>query len=135
MKIDNDLRCVIRAAEKTQKGRDSYEARNKRNSNAIVSFLKANPKKAKALRHAAKEILRLGKVIKKHEALISECGLSREWDGVSLRLRCEKTFQKAGGVITQSPDVWTANRVIAELAAADPKEGDRILRRYGINWK
>lgn len=137
MKIDSDLRAAIRSAEKTQPS-NNYEQRTKAKREAIEQLLNQPRHRAKVLRlnclverrKNAQELS--GQLFQKIRNIYLELGLN--YDGKDID--DHKVFVAVGGV---SPDPklsrWTFDQVMAELGAADPKDMNKILGRYGIRWE
>lgn len=137
MKIDQDLRLAIRAAEKTHRlaNQDSWQAKQARNQAAVAAFLQAKPTAAKVIRAAAAKIKRLKAAIERHATQIALVGLrSDHSEPPGFALSDEARFTKAGGKLPALPGRWSADGVIAQLAAAEPAEAKNILKRIGINW-
>ena len=132
MKIDADLRAVIRSAEKAQPQRSfNYNEKTKAVENAIKAFMKANPKKASALKAAKKKYDKAKADKGAAESLINSFGLRTSltdfWD--------KDNFKLSGGVLPKHVDPpWKYDDVVTELAAADPKNLKKILKKYDINW-
>lgn len=142
MKIDTDLRLAIKSAEKLQP-QDNWTERNKREQASIASLFGAKP-------HIHAKAKKLAASIKRHrdaeekaeKELCQSYGL-RARDGQSDYVTgftiggCEnssKAFEKAGGKIITKNAPWKFNAVMAQLAAATPKEGAKIIKSLGINW-
>ena len=131
MIIPSDLRCAIRSAEKAQS--KSYETRMKREAEAVAELFRRKPalsaqwKKAKALRE------RVTKLNAEAWAIEKSLGLSSHNDTV--QIRDDNAFVKAGGRMKPGDRPWTFDAVMAELAAAAPKEAAAILKRCNIHWK
>jgi hypothetical protein len=134
MKIDHDLRCAIRSAEKVQRNKDSYQERALRTKQAIATLMKSKPAIAKKIAKARAETARLSAELTRQTAVIESFGLRAQGHDGELWLSDDAKFTAAGGVLLQSPTVWGADRVIAELASADAKQGAKILARIGIQW-
>lgn len=141
MKIDTDLRAAIRSAEKCQPVQNDYEARRKQEDATIADFFKRNPSKAKKCRKLAEDAI-------KAEAL--ESSLRKKLcDHYGLRFGDQRfqfsnyggannaAFIKAGGRLPESTKHirWTFDKVITELASAEPKQLKGILAKYGIKWE
>ncbi len=132
MKIDADLRAVIRSAEKAQPCRSlDYSQKAKAVESAIKAFMKANPKKASALK-AAKKKYDKAKIDKEAAAtFINSFGLRTTLTEFSH----QGNFILSGGVPPKHIDEpWKYDAVVSELAAADPKDLKKILKKYDINW-
>jgi hypothetical protein len=136
MKIEHDLRCAIRSAEKVQRNKDNWQARHERTESAIANLLKSKPAIAAKIAKARRESKRLSELLSRQSATIDSFGLRVNCNGSSesLGMADEGKFKTAGGVLVQSPTVWNADAIIAELAAADAKQGAKILARIGIQW-
>lgn len=137
MKIDGDLRAVIRAAEKAQPkttSRKSEEA-----AQAIKTLLTAKPGLRKKLDVTANKLKalhekrdKLDEEIDKLVGQFNNVGITYDFNYISSKER----FQEAGGVIPPYMNGrWKADEVISLLAAAEPEELHSILLKYGINWK
>lgn len=142
MKIDQDLRAAIRSAEKVQPNSnvDKWQLREEAAAEAIADFLKRYPSKAKKV-HALVAAMRKAAKAQKvaEESLCEQFGL-RHYDNKLQFARCgagSGAFEKAGGKVPPpvvKGEPWKYDRVMAELAAAEPKQLKAILKKYGINW-
>ena len=138
MKIDHDLRQAIKAASETQKSKNSYQVRTE----AAEAFLKSNPKIADKLKRLRKITLDAREAALKarepYDELLAKIGLDECGGDDSYILgysdEDQANFVKAGGVLSAGHP-WDYTRVMARLAAADPKDRDAILKEYGINWR
>ena len=138
MKIDTDLRLTIRSAEKAQPA-DDWQARAKRDDDAIAAFLASHPAKAKKI-HAliAVEKNAEAKAAAARKEICKQFGLRGSGNKLEFS-RCgdgKDAFVKAGGKLPSTAGRrWKFDEVIAELAKAEGKQATAILKKYGINWK
>lgn len=139
MKIDTDLRLAIKAAERAQP--HDYDGRDKREQEAIARFLKDHPAKARRVRALAKKAKRCYAEYQKANALIHDgFGLqTSENRGSGFCISgygpSQERFAKAGGKLPLKTTRWKADNVIAQIAAATPKEGAKLIKNLGINWQ
>jgi hypothetical protein len=127
MKIDQDLRLAIRAAEKVQPANERYNERA-----AIDAFLKKNKAARKALERATVYRDKGAEYYKKAKAVMAKFGL----DDDASYVVDHDTFGRAGGATApQRSGRWVAEQVIGRLLAADPKDRQKILLEYGIRWE
>lgn len=138
MKIDVDLRAVIRAAEKAQNRAISRSYQEEEVSKLIQELLDKKPALKARIEKSRKKLDALNK---KQEALDKEFEAANDvYNEIGvcsdlLTLSSKERFEKSGGKIPVFMNgKWSADRVIAELAAADPKDRQSILLKYGINW-
>ena len=138
MKIDGDLRAVIRAAEKAQNRAVSQSYKDDEVSKLIQDLLLRKPATKARIDKARKKLEILNK---RQEALDEEFNKANDpfnEIGVCTDLMTisgKKSFEAAGGKLPiYMAGRWAYDRVIAELAAAEPKERQSILLKYGINW-
>lgn len=141
MKIDQDIRAAIRSAEKVQANNDTWEVREKNQKKSISDFFAAYPVKAKRARQLAATITRTAKVLEDaRKELCNSFGLREATEHgrqVFTFASCDSTrknFEKAGGKVVRKSERWKFDAVMAELAAAEPKNLKAILKKYGINW-
>lgn len=135
MKLEPALLQTIRAAAKAQPG-ESHSWRYK----AAEAFLKKETVLHFKLRKLQRQIADLRKKIEpindELRKLLDQHGLTT--DGNTFRVdwgdTAEQKFTKAGGKIANVRK-WSAEAVIARLAAAAPKDRSKILKEYGINWE
>jgi len=128
MKIDQDLRYAIRAAEKLQpveKTRCDIDAA------AIKAMLKRCPKHAQAIKQADRLTQQAKDLTIRAMAIYGSLGVSSSLQWIN----DADTFVKAGGKIEQPTKRWRADVVIAQLAMADEKSGKKLLRDLGIRWE
>lgn len=136
MKIDSNLRAAIRSAANAQP-QDDWRAKEKEEKESIAAFFAKYP-----ARH--KEAIRLIETEKKARAtaekassdLCEKFGLTH-YGGETKFANCgrgSETFKKAGGKLPTQGVRWKFDAVMAELAAADEKQGAAILARIGIKW-
>jgi hypothetical protein len=139
MIINNDLRMAIKA-KCEQQPTDNHAASQKSAEESIQSFLKSQKgQRAKALiRREVRASKSMSEAVK---ALAKEFGLrlERSHDSNSVRFSygddSTDRFKKAGGKLAKPlPPRWQFSQVMAEVAAATPADGVKILRKYGINW-
>lgn len=145
MKIDTDLRAAIRSAEKCQPSSDSSKKRDMDRA-CIAEFLNRFPKKKDKIRALIQREIDADVASSKARGdLCKQFGLRHYSHGGEIQIEslefanCGKgagAFEKAGGKL---PPIgvrrWAFDAVMAELAAADPKQAVVILKKYGINWK
>jgi hypothetical protein len=135
MKLEPSLLQTIRAAAKAQPG-ENHGWRNK----AAEAFLKKDTVLHFKLRKLRKQIADLRKkiepILDERRKLLDQHGLATDGDTfrVDWGADAEQKFTKAGGNIAKIRK-WTAEAVIARLAAAAPKDRGKILKEYGINWE
>lgn len=139
MKIDQDLRAAIRSAEKTQPSY-GYQEKERQEDDAIKTFLAKYPPTAKAIAKLRADSIRHFKAFDAaREELCKRFGLRLYGDANALKFaHCDdgkKAFIKAGGKLATKRVQWRFDSVMAELAAAEPKQLTAILKKYGINWK
>lgn len=132
MIITTDLRAAIRSAEKKQPNRHgtNWELREKQKAEAFAKLTQS--KKHKRV-YAQAMVLRKesDRLAQKAGGVFTSIGLS--FDGS--KIYDDVKFVAAGGVLPPTEKKpWTYDTVMAELAAADPKQGKAILKKYGINW-
>jgi hypothetical protein len=144
MKIDQDLRAVINAAAKAQPEM-GWSERSEIIAKAVAAFLKKRPaltKKVNSLIAKSRELQ--AKQLEVQEQIhksLGPLGLRASSNVIEGNFsdwaddRDADTFIAAGGVLPPPRKVkWKAEKLIAQLAAADPKNRDAILKEYGINW-
>lgn len=140
MKIDTDLRAAIRSAALAQKSLRLNSGNSQRDAEekAIASLLKRCPAKRAALQSSERVIAECKKRIEEAQAVQSRMGLSHAYysTGSKYRIEDNKRFVAAGGRYEyKEPTRWTFDQVMAELSAAAPKEGAKIIARIGIKWE
>lgn len=128
MIITSDLRAAIRSAYQAQKkSATSYSEHSERIGKAISDFLKKNTR-----------VTELARRLSGLDRLRSEIVNDIACYGISSDLRYinnPEAFAKHGGVPPpERGHHWSFDAVMAELAKASPKEGKKILKKYGINW-
>jgi hypothetical protein len=135
MKVEQDLRIVIKAAANASKNQD----RSKSERVLIEEWLKKYPAKAAKARALVKQILAADAAERKaRETLEKQFGLNRSsWQGEGeFRLGDETQFAKAGGEIGIKRPRFSEEQVISEYAGAATKQAaEKVLQRYGIVWK
>jgi hypothetical protein len=135
MKVEQDLRIVIKAAAAASKNQD----RLKSTRVLIEDWLKKNPSKAAKARQLVKQMVAAEAAESKaRDELERKFGLGRSaWSGNGeFLLADEAAFKKAGGDTGVKLERFSEERVIAEYAAAKTKQAaEKVLERYGIVWK
>lgn len=135
MKIEQDLRIVIKAAANASKNQD----RSKSERLLIEEWIKKYPAKAAKARALVKAILDADSAERKaREQLEKQFGLNRSsWHGNGeFGLSDEAAFTKAGGETGTKRLRFSEDQVISEYAAAaTPAAASKVLARYGIVWK
>ncbi len=135
MKVEQDLRIVIKSAAAASKNQD----RMKSTRTLIEDWLKKNPSKAAKARQLVKQMVAAEAAESKaSEELEKKFGLSRSaWSGNGeFLLANEVVFKKVGGETGVKREKFSEDQVIAEYAAAKTKQAaDKVLERYGIVWK
>jgi hypothetical protein len=135
MRIEQDLRIVIKAAANASKKQD----RSKSERVLIEEWMKKYPAKAAKARALAKTIVEADMAERKaREQLEKQFGLNTPtWSGDGeFRLGDENIFQKQGGEIGLKRAQFSEDQVITEYAAAATKQAaEKVLQRYGIVWK
>ncbi len=140
MKIDHDLRQAIKAAHKHQAPL-SESQKQKIRAEAVATWFNARPS-------LKKQVYSLLKKAKAHydayntaddqiRKLLENTGLQRSMDEPKIYLDHyrQDRFTRAGGDVSKiEHSEWQVDEVIAELAAADPKDAAKILAKYGIRW-
>lgn len=144
MKIDQDLRAAINAAAKAQPNMGWCE-RSTIIEKSVAAFLKkksALTKKVNVLIQKGKDLdtkrQAITDQIKKELGPFGLCS-KRSDIGASFSDWVDNNdadkFTAAGGVLPPAyKGKWKAEKLIAELAAADPSKRDTILKEYGIDW-
>lgn len=135
MKLEQDLRIVIKAAaEVSKKQSDRYESMRLRKL-ALEAFLKAFPAKKRRIDALTKSHKNASELVNDCEAKLEKefgIGLSRYNDD---KIIDDAAFVKAGGKLPKS-ESFTAEQVIAKYASASTKEeAAQVLKSYGIVWK
>jgi hypothetical protein len=135
MRIEQDLRIVIKAAANASKKQD----RSKSERVLIEEWMKKYPAKAAKARALAKKIVEADMAERKtREQLEKQFGLNPPtWSGDGeFRLGDENIFQKQGGEIGLKRAQFSEDQVITEYAGAATKQAaEKVLQRYGIVWK
>lgn len=134
MKIEQDLRIVIKAASNASKHQDQ----SKTDKELINEWIKKHPSKASHARVLVKKIAAADAAERKaREDLEKRFGLGQSsWRGNGeFMLADEQAFVKAGGKIATKRPKFSDDEVIAEYAAAKTKaEATAVLKKYGIVW-
>lgn len=140
MKIDRNLRAAIRsycAISNREVSRASAADAEKRAIDTLVSgtpslqaWKKKFPKEDAAIK-ALRE--RAQKLEASLEEAIKPYGLTILWNG-TLAINDHEAFAKAGGKLEVKTH-RSADAVIAQLAAATPEAGAKILSDLGIKWE
>ncbi len=135
MKVEQDLRIVIKAAAAASKNQD----RIKSTRVLIEDWLKKNPSKAAKARQLVKQMVAAEAAESKaRDELERKFGLCRSaWSGNGEFLLADETaFKKAGGDTGVKREKFSEEQVIAEYAAAKTKQAaEKVLERYCIVWK
>lgn len=142
MIISQDLRAAIRSAEKAQPKTD-WAARDQQQRDSIAAMMKKYPAKGRTINALVKAIKDAEtKAGQARKQLCEKFGIraSTNRDQPAFEFAgCDNSreiFLKAGGVLPVKPaERWKFDSVMSELAAADPKQAEKILKRCGINWK
>ena len=140
MKIDQNLRAAIRSycsSSNREISRASAADAEKRAIDTLVSgtpSLQAWKKKFPKEDAAIKALrVRAQKLEASLEEAIKPYGLTILWNG-TLAINDHEAFAKAGGKLeVKTPR--SADAVIAQLAAATPEAGAKILSDLGIKWE
>lgn len=133
MKVDQDLRIVIKHAADASKRNGSHWELERQKRESVATFLKRYPEKAKRIEKLRAAYKRATAAVEKIEhQLESQYGLgTRRDDDISN----DQAFVKAGGKPPKS-ESFTADQVIAECAAAKTAaEVLKVLAKYSIVWK
>lgn len=140
MKIDHDLRQVIKAAHKYQAPL-THSAKQAAIQRAIAKFLNDRPEIKREVTALLKRKVKLREelkpVVDRLDPLLRSLGLNDVYETTEITLRSSyDTFIRAGGDLSEITNhEWQVDEVIAELAAADPKDARKILSNYGIRWE
>lgn len=131
MKIDTDLRLAIRSAIAVQKlaKQNSWQERRDREKAAIDELIQRRNLKPK-VKAAKKQLDRIEVSRAKVALVFNELGISSELDYI----RDDTKFIKAGGKLIPPLKSLNFDGIMAELAAADPKQADHILKKLNIKW-
>lgn len=135
MKLEQDLRIVIKAAAAASSKQDKSRSDN----DLITDWLRKFPAKAKRARLLKKKAEDADAAERKfRETLEAEFGLNGcNWiRNGEFSIGDERKFAKAGGNIGTKRPAFGENEVIAEYAAAKTKAAaELVLAKYGIVWK
>ena len=135
MRVEQDLRIVIKAAANASKNQD----RSKSEKVLIDEWIKKYPAKAAKARALVKQVIDAEAAERKARDLLEkQFGLNLAvWKGDGeFRLGDEAQFEKAGGEIGIKRPRFTEDKVISEYAGAATKQAaEKVLERYGIVWK
>jgi hypothetical protein len=145
MKIDNTLRLTIIAASKAQ-APIPYNQRDKELAVEVKKVLNAHPTIKKTSQQKLTKVAALRQQLQnlndEVNGLLAPLGLRIKEGGIGTDFSAwddedasHKKFVKAGGIVPPEREKWRAEKVIAELAAADAKDAPAILAKYGIVWK
>lgn len=135
MRIEQDLRIVIKAAADQSKRNSNSWEKSKTREEAIAKFLKAFPTKALRLKKLNTDYANGKKIMELSEQKAQkELGLSLDDYRGRIEIHNEVAFAKAGGKLPKT-DEFTSDQVIAEYAAAKTKqEAALVLKKYNIIW-
>lgn len=136
MKIEQDLRIVIKAAADQSKRNSNSWEKSKTREDAIAKFLKSFPQKALRLKKLQADYAN-GKKLQElsEQKAQKELGLSLDNYRGRIEIHNEVVFAKAGGKLPKT-DEFTSDQVIAEYAGAKTKaEAIAVLKKYGIIWQ
>lgn len=136
MKVEQDLRIVIKAAaDNSKKNSNHYEVMRIRRE-AIAKFMRDNTEKRMRINKLLADRKAAKKRIYDCEAkLEKEFGLDVDYRG-ELEINVDDKFRKAGGKLPAKDTAFSAEQVISEYAAAKTaQDGAKVLTQYGIVWK
>lgn len=129
MKIDANLRVAIRSAVKVANSNNNWQERGKLVKGAIeklASTTRYRTRIAKAVQN-----LKTAEVLQeKAYDVFASIGVNPDLD----HIHDEDIFVDAGGVLPVKHQELDFDKIIASLAAADAKEGAKIIKSLGINW-
>ncbi len=129
MVINTDLRLAIRSAVAERKEQFTWQQR----SNLIDQEMKrvmASPRYEAKIRAAKKDVLTSAVLSKRAADFFNTLGLS----GDGSRIYDDDKFYKAGGRIPEKVKPQTFDQIMAQLAAATTADGQKLLKKLGINW-
>ncbi len=129
MKIDSNLRQAIKACERCQSP-PSFESQ-RRAQKAVIEHVIKLPAHAAKVKAALGALAKAREITEKAEAVFEALGISPELN----QIEDEDLFRAAGGHLNARYQRWNFNKIVAEIAAADPAEARKILKRIGINWE
>lgn len=139
MKIDTDLRAAIRAAcnSSRRNANDRAHARQLEIT-ALKNFFKTRPMVRARIDATHNRIVELESQVKALRAESEVKGVGRcFYDGdFPYSVSDHKQFAQAGGKLAE-PDAhgrMSFDQIMAQLAAATPKEGAKIIAAMGIKW-
>ena len=137
MKVDQNLRAAIRSTcSLTRRCNTPQELADQRSS--LDAFIAANKRlwdsRTRKLTKALAKARVADKAVDEAREPFEAAGIG-SWDLPRLTIQHKDVFVKAGGklktgVIRMNPDA-----VIAQLAAATPEAGAKILSDLGIRWE
>ena len=140
MKIDQNLRAAIRSYCAISKRGISSASKADAEKRAIGTLVSGTPNLRAWKKKFPKEdaaIKALRERAQKLEASLEEAikpyGLTILWNG-TLAINDYEAFAKAGGKLEVKTSS-SADAVIAQLAAATPEAGAKILSDLGIKWE
>ena len=140
MKIDQNLRAAIRSYCAISKRGISSASKADAEKRAIGTLVSGTPNLRAWKKRFPKEdaaIKALRERAQKLEASLEEAikpyGLTILWNG-TLAINDYEAFAKAGGKLEVKTSS-SADAVIAQLAAATPEAGAKILSDLGIRWE
>ena len=135
MKIEQDLRIVIKAAANASKNQD----RSRTDRELIEEWIKKNPAKASQARALVKKMDMADAAEQKaRNDLKEKFGLNKSaWrSNGEFSLADDSAFVKAGGKLPTKRPKFSEDQVISEYAGAKTKaEATAVLKKYGIIWQ
>lgn len=134
MKIEQDLRIVIKAAAAASKQQD----RSKTDRELIDEWMKRYPVSALAAKNILKKIDKAEAAKTAAKQSLAAFGLRpASWrERGDFDIDDRGLFVEAGGKMATKKIEFSDDQVIAEYAAAKTqKEADAVLLKYGIVWK
>lgn len=131
MKIDTDLRLAIKAAVRLHNTtKCDWDAFHKEQA-AAIKLVTAMPRHKKSIEKAKADLAAADAMRAKAYKVFENLGINSDLNNV----RNEDKFKKAGGTVVTKNKTIDPDNVIAQIARADKKEAEAIIKQLGIKWE
>lgn len=131
MKIDTDLRFAIKAAIRQHNETKCNWSVFREDQEAAVKKLAESPKYRARIKRAKAGLAEAEALKEKHSKIFSELGISHDLD----RIYDDDKFEAAGGLVVTKHKTLDADSILADIAKADKRQAEAIIKKLGIKWE
>lgn len=131
MKIDTDLRLAIKAAVRQHNETKCDWTTYRNDQSEAIKKLVSSPKYRAKIKRASAQIKVAASIKEKAQMVFDNLGINYCMD----RIYDDGKFEAAGGAVITKNKTLDVDSILADIAKADKKQADKIIKDLGIKWE